>query len=133
VPVAGAALSHLRGTWTPGAFSLGRLSGPVTYAATLWVAFETINIAWPRPIPGAPWYVAWSMLITTVVLGTIGLVIYLGVRGRIEAPIGDRLKASVARMASAAAGQTSDALPSGRDPAENPTGATDTEGASKSP
>jgi amino acid transporter len=120
VPVAGAALSHIRGTWTPGAFSLGRWSAPVAYTAVIWVAFETINIAWPRPIPGAPWYVAWSMVITTVVLGAIGIVIYLGVKGRIEAPIGDRLKASVARVASAAgsAAQTGDA--SSSDPAENP-------------
>jgi len=120
VPVAGAALSHLRGTWTPGAFSLGRWSAPVAYAAVIWVAFETINIAWPRPIPGAPWYVAWSMVITTVVLGAVGIAIYLGVRGRIEAPIGDRLRASVARAASAAgpAAQTSDAFSS--DPAEKP-------------
>jgi amino acid transporter len=102
VPVAGAALSHLRGTWTPGAFSLGRWSALVAYTATIWVAFETINIAWPRPIPGAPWYVAWSMVITTVVLGAVGIMIYLGVRGRIEAPIGDRLRTSVARAASAA-------------------------------
>jgi amino acid transporter len=121
VPVVGAALSHIRGTWAPGAFSLGRWSAPVTYAAVVWVVFETVNIAWPRPIPGAPWYVAWSMVITTVVLGAIGIVIYLYVRGGIEAPIGDRLKASVARVASAAGptAQASDTSSSNPDPAEN--------------
>jgi len=122
VPVAGAALSHVRGTWTPGAFSLGRWSAPVAYIATVWITLQTINIAWPRPIPGAPWYVVWSMVITTLVLGAVGIVIYLGVRGRIEAPIGDRLRASVARMASAAgsASPKGDASSSDPDPAENP-------------
>jgi amino acid transporter len=122
VPVAGAALSHLRGTWTPGAFSLGRWSALVTYAATMWVAFETINIAWPRPIPGAPWYVVWSMVITTAVLGAIGIVIYLSVRRRIEAPIGDRLRASVAQSPSAVGPATQTSGASSLDPGadENP-------------
>src|SRR5215213_2838864 len=94
VPVAGAALSHIRGTWTPGAFSLGRWSAPVTYIATIWVTLQTINIAWPRQTPGTPWYFTWSMVITTLVLGAIGIVVYLSVSGRIQAPIGDRLKSS---------------------------------------
>ena len=108
VPVAGAALAHLRGTWRPGAFSLGRWSAPVTYIATIWVTFETINVAWPRPAPGTPWYVTWSMVITTVVLGAIGIVVYLSVRGRIEAPIGDRLRSASAQVLSAAGLATSD-------------------------
>jgi amino acid transporter len=108
VPVAGAALSHLRGTWGPGAFSLGRWSAPVTYAATIWVTLQTINIVWPRPAPGTPWYITWSMLITTVVLGTVGIVVYLGVRSGIEAPIGDRLKSAGAQALSAAGLTTPD-------------------------
>jgi hypothetical protein len=39
------------------------------------------------------------MVLTTLVLRAIGIVIYLGVRGRIEAPIGDRLRGAVARSA----------------------------------
>jgi amino acid transporter len=105
VPVAGAALSHIRGTWTPGSFSLGRWSAPVAYLATIWVMLETINIVWPRQAPGVPWYISWSMLITTIVLGAIGIVVYLGVRGRIEGPIGDRLR-SAAAQASSATGQS---------------------------
>src|SRR5215204_2657671 len=108
VPVAGAALSHLSGTWRPGAFSLGRWSAPVTYAAVVWVAFETINIVWPRPTPGTPWYITWSMVITTVVLGAIGIMVYLSVRGRIEAPIGDRLRSASAQVLSAAGLATPD-------------------------
>jgi amino acid transporter len=102
VPVAGAALAHLRGRWRPGAFSLGRWSAPVTYLATIWVTFETINVAWPRPAPGTPWYITWSMVITTVVLGAIGIMVYLSVRGGIEAPIGDRLRSAGAQALSAA-------------------------------
>ncbi|MEW6638762.1 MAG: amino acid permease, partial [Actinomycetota bacterium] len=102
VPVIGAALAHLRGTWRPGAFSLGRWSAPVAYLATLWVTFETINIAWPRQAPGTPWYITWSMVITTIVLGAIGLLIYLSVRKRIEAPIGDRLGLAGSRVPSPA-------------------------------
>jgi amino acid transporter len=108
VPVAGAALAHLRGTWRPGAFSLGRWSAPVTYIATIWVTFETINVAWPRQTPGTPWYITWSMVITTIVLGAIGSVIYLSVRGGIEAPIGDRLRSAGAQALSAAGMATPD-------------------------
>ena len=108
VPVAGAALSHLRGTWTPGSFSLGRWSAPVAYLATIWVMLETINIVWPRPAPGVPWYVSWSMLITTIVLGAIGIVVYLAVRGRIEEPIGDRLRSAAAQALSATGQSTPD-------------------------
>src|ERR687885_843362 len=118
VPVAGAALSHLRGTWRQGAFSLGRWSAPVTYAATIWVTLQTINIVWPRPTPGTPWYITWSMLITTIVLGAIGIVVYLGVRGRIEAPIGDRLRSAKDQVLSAAGMATPDdgKSPVDRDP-----------------
>jgi hypothetical protein len=75
VPVAGAALAHLQGRWTPGTFSLGRWSAPVAYLATIWVTLQTINIVWPRPAPGIPWYITWSMVITTIVLGAIGIVV----------------------------------------------------------
>jgi amino acid transporter len=108
VPVAGAALAHLRGTWTPGAFNLGRWSAPVAYLATIWITLQTINIVWPRPTPGTPWYITWSMVITTVVLGAIGIVVYLSVRGRIEAPIGDRLRSASAQVLSAAGLATPD-------------------------
>jgi amino acid transporter len=91
VPVAGAALAHLRGTWTPGAFSLGRWSAPVAYIAFVWIVLQTINIIWPRPAPDVKWYVTWSMVLTTVVLGVIGIVVYLSMRSGIKEPIGHRL------------------------------------------
>ncbi|NJC68617.1 amino acid permease [Planosporangium thailandense] len=96
VPVMGAALARLRGTWVPGAFTLGRWGAPVTYLAAAWIIFETVNIVWPRSAPGQPWYITWSMLLTTAVLGVVGAVIYAVVRTRIDAPVGDRLQAATA-------------------------------------
>jgi amino acid transporter len=119
VPVAGAALAHLRGTWTPGAFNLGRWSAPVAYLATIWITLQTINIVWPRPAPDTPWYITWSMVITTVVLGAIGIVVYLSVRGRIQAPIGDRLRSVSAQVLSAGGVATPDEESSSIDPDPN--------------
>jgi amino acid transporter len=119
VPVAGAALAHLRGTWTPGAFNLGRWSAPVAYLATIWITLQTINIVWPRPAPDTPWYITWSMVITTVVLGAIGIVVYLIVRGHIQAPIGDRLRSVSAQVLSAGGVATPDEESSSIDPDPN--------------
>ena len=52
VPVVGAAIARLTGKWTPGPFNLGRWGAPVTYLASLWIIFETVNVAWPRTQPG---------------------------------------------------------------------------------
>lgn len=93
VPVLGAAIARLRGKWRPGRFTLGRWGAPVTYLASIWIIFQTVNVAWPRTQPGQPWYLNWSMLLTTVGLGLIGVVVYLVVRSRIAPPLGDRLTA----------------------------------------
>ena len=65
----------------------------MTYAASLWIIFETVNVAWPRTQPEQPWYINWASVITTVALAVIGLIIYLSVRHRIEEPIAQRLGA----------------------------------------
>lgn len=93
VPVLGAALARLSGKWTPGRFTLGRWGAPVTYLASAWIIFETVNVAWPRTVPGQAWYMNWSMLLTTGALGLLGVVVYLVVRRRIDAPIAQRLAA----------------------------------------
>src|ERR1700754_776153 len=90
VPVIGAAIARLTGKWRPGPFSLGRWGAPVTYLASLWIIFETVNVAWPRTQPGQPWYINWASVITTVVLAVVGLAIYLSVRRGIQAPIAER-------------------------------------------
>ncbi|WP_020100326.1 amino acid permease [Mycobacterium sp. 360MFTsu5.1] len=91
VPVIGAALARMTGRWKPGAFSLGKWGAPVTYVAALWIIFETVNVAWPRIQPGQPWYINWASVLTTLVLGVVGVVIYLSVRRGIQAPIAERL------------------------------------------
>jgi len=91
VPVIGAAIARLTGKWRPGPFNLGRWGAPVTYAASLWIIFETVNVAWPRTQPGQPWFINWASVLTTVVLAVVGAAVYLTVRRTIDAPIGERL------------------------------------------
>ena len=59
-----ALIARLRGTWRPaGRVRLGRLGLPINVAAVVWLAFETVNIAWPRGSlapPDAPWYQVWA-------------------------------------------------------------------------
>jgi amino acid transporter len=93
VPVIGAALARLTGKWKPGPFNLGRWGAPITYLASLWIIFETVNVAWPRTSPDVPWFISWASVLTTVVLGLIGMAIYLTVRRNIQAPIAERLAA----------------------------------------
>jgi amino acid transporter len=91
VPVFAAALTRLAGRWVPGVFSLGRWGAPVTYAAAAWLAFEVINVLWPRTQPGQPWFVNWSMVISLVSLGIVGVAVYARCRNRITEPVGERL------------------------------------------
>ncbi|MDT5247591.1 MAG: hypothetical protein QOJ28_225, partial [Mycobacterium sp.] len=90
VPVIGAAIARLTGKWTPGPFNLGRWGAPITYVASLWIIFETVNVAWPRTQPGQPWFINWASVLTTVVLAAVGIATYLTVRRNIEAPVGER-------------------------------------------
>ena len=68
-----ALVARLRGTWRPaGHIRLGRVGTVVNVLAVGWLAFETVNIAWPRTSlapPGAPFYQVWA---APLVLGTIG-------------------------------------------------------------
>jgi hypothetical protein len=88
--VIGAALARLTGKWKPGPFSLGRWGAPITYLASLWIIFETVNVAWPRTSPDVPWYISWASVLTTVALAVVGGLIYLTVRRGIQAPIAER-------------------------------------------
>jgi hypothetical protein len=63
----------------------------VTYAAAAWLAFEVINVLWPRTQPGQPWFVNWSMVISLVALGILGAAVYVKCRGRITEPVGERI------------------------------------------
>lgn len=89
VPVFAAAAVRLSGKWKSGKFSMGRWGAPVTYGAAIWLAFQVVNVLWPRDLPGQEWYVDWSMVISLVVLGTIGIFVYRSRRGLITAPISE--------------------------------------------
>lgn len=76
--------ARLRGSWTPaGTVRLGRAGTVINVLAVLWLAFETVNIAWPRTSlapPDAPVYQVWA---APILLGVIALagVAYLAVAG----------------------------------------------------
>jgi amino acid transporter len=74
MPIVALVYVRLNGRWTPGPVSMGRWSGPVTYVAAVWIVAETINIAWPRHL-NSEWYLNWGIILTSVILGLIGLAI----------------------------------------------------------
>lgn len=77
-PLVGFLVVNLRGHWRAGPFSLGKATILVAVIALAWVAFEFLNIAWPRPAyPEA--YLNWSIWIAMVVLGVVGALIYFSV------------------------------------------------------
>ena len=59
-----------------GRIRLGRLGTALNVLAVLWLAFETINIAWPRAAlapPGAPAYQVWAAPIVLSVIAICGI------------------------------------------------------------
>jgi amino acid transporter len=74
---AAALIARVRGTWRPrGDFSLGRWGLPVNALAVAWLAFEAINIAWPRRSlapPDAPTYQVWAAPVTLALIAMAGL------------------------------------------------------------
>jgi amino acid transporter len=75
LPVVGAAVTRLRGNWTPGPVSMGKAATVVTYFAAVWMIAEIINIAWPRNTYGGVWYLNWGIVLVIVVLGVIGVLV----------------------------------------------------------
>ena len=72
-----ALIARLRGTWQPaGTVQLGRAGVVLNAAAVAWLAFETVNIAWPRSSlapPGAPFYQVWAATIVLALIVAVGL------------------------------------------------------------
>jgi amino acid transporter len=71
-----ALIARVRGTWTPaGRVRFGRAGMFVNIAAVAWLAFEAVNIAWPReslaPVD-APFYQVWAAPLFLAVIGTVG-------------------------------------------------------------
>lgn len=81
-PVFAAALAVSRRSWRAGSFDLGRLSAPVILGASLWIAFEIVNIAWPRSHEGI-WYERWAVPLMIVTIATLGLLVRRGVGDRV--------------------------------------------------
>ncbi len=71
-----ALIARLRGTWKPaGRLRLGRLGTVMNVLAVLWLAFETINIAWPRTSlapADAPAYQVWAAPLLLAVIAVVG-------------------------------------------------------------
>jgi amino acid transporter len=87
-----ALVARVRGSWVPaGVVRLGRAGVVVNALAVAWLAFETVNIAWPRESlapPDAPTYQVWAAPLVLALITTVGLV-YLAVarpHRRIPAP-----------------------------------------------
>ena len=75
--IASAALvARVRGTWVPaGPVRLGRWGLTINALAVVWLAFETVNIAWPRESiapPDAPVYQVWAAPLVLALIGVTG-------------------------------------------------------------
>ena len=66
---------QLRGRHKAGPFTLGPLSMVVTVIATVWTAFELVNVWWPRS-PDLPWYQNYGVLVVTIILAGLGIIAY---------------------------------------------------------
>ena len=72
-----ALIARTRGSWRPaGLVRLGRAGVVLNVLAVGWLAFQTVNIAWPRESlapPGAPFYQVWAAPIVLGLIATIGV------------------------------------------------------------
>jgi amino acid transporter len=72
-----ALLARVRGSWRPlGGIRLGRAAVVVNVLAVAWLAFEAVNISWPRSVlapPGAPWYQIWAAPLALSAIAVVGL------------------------------------------------------------
>jgi amino acid transporter len=79
-----ALVARTRGSWKPGAhIQLGRVGIVANALAVVWLAFETVNIAWPRASlapAGAPFYQVWAAPLVLALIGVTGLVYLLVAR-----------------------------------------------------
>jgi amino acid transporter len=72
-----ALIARLHGTWRPaGRIQLGRAGVVVNVLAVAWLAFETVNIAWPRESlapSAAPWYQVWAAPLVLTLTTAVGV------------------------------------------------------------
>jgi amino acid transporter len=75
-----ALVARSRRSWRP--LVVRRGARLVNVLAVAWLAFETVNIAWPRKSiapPGAPFYQVWAAPLSLAAIALLGL-IYLATR-----------------------------------------------------
>lgn len=83
--VAGLLRSVVGGQWRNGPFNFGRFTPLVATIAGVWVAFQFVNLCWPRAV-GQPWYVTWAVALGIAVIAALGLVARTLVREPLEDP-----------------------------------------------
>jgi amino acid transporter len=75
-----ALVARVRGSWQPhGHVQLGRAGLVLNVLAVAWLAFETVNIAWPRESiapPGAPFYQVWAAPLVLLLITATGIAYY---------------------------------------------------------
>ncbi len=85
-----ALVARLRGSWHPaGHVRLGPAGLVVNALAVGWLAFESVNIAWPRASlapPGAPAYQVWAAPILLALIGAAGVTYLLVARPQRKLP-----------------------------------------------
>jgi amino acid transporter len=76
-----ALVARMRSTWRPaGRIQLGRAGVVVNLLAVAWLAFETVNIAWPRESlapSAAPWYQVWAAPLVLTLITAVGVAYFL--------------------------------------------------------
>lgn len=92
-----ALVARLRGTWVPaGGVRLGRAGVVVNALAVVWLAFETVNIAWPRTAlapPGAPWYQVWAAPLVLALIAVVGVTYLVVAKPHLRQAAADRAPA----------------------------------------
>jgi amino acid transporter len=72
-----ALIARVRGKWKPsGLVQLGAAGLVINAAAVAWLAFETVNIAWPRESlapPDAPFYQVWAAPLVLALIAGVGI------------------------------------------------------------
>lgn len=76
-PVFSSLRTRLTGGWKAGSWNIGRAGLVVNLAAALWLAFEIVNIAYPR-LPGTPWYVNYGAVAMVAVVALGGVLTRVG-------------------------------------------------------
>ncbi|MEY2514486.1 MAG: hypothetical protein QOJ89_1844 [bacterium] len=91
-PVYAMLRTRLRGDWTPGVWNVGRFGMAVAIVAACWLAFEIVNIAWPR-LPDTAWYVNYGALlvVAVVAVGGVATRAAMALPARRAAAVGDGL------------------------------------------